>query len=361
MDEPAGGGEIGEASMGLVINIATLLRQVLARHNATGPLIALGVQATPFSRWDYADATGDARDGPNAPMSDRELYRSWGFAECVNLDISDYEGADISFDLNSEYLPERLTGKFGAVLNGGTMEHVFHVPNCLTNMTRMLAPIGYVIHITPLHNWVDHGFYQFGPTLLFDYYDAAGFEILESAACFFHPGATEWSVLPAPLGTFGTGGCGALDGRAALHVFLAKRNGHVIEKPIPIQSLYAAHQRRPKNSRWFPPLTISGGRIIDTEEPEVLSVRSFEPENGFAWRCALPELSERADTSEYPVRSRLALFEDDLLLGPPHSAHQNIRTLGYGRYSHWGTNLYFSTSDASDPNRNGRRYTVKCP
>ncbi len=36
-----------------------------------------------------------------------------------------------------------------------------------------------------------------------------------------------------------------------------------------------------------------------------------------------------------------------------------MRSLGGGRYSHWGTHLFFTTSDNSDPRSNGRRYTVK--
>jgi hypothetical protein len=51
--------------------------------------------------------------------------------------------------------------------------------------------------------------------------------------------------------------------------------------------------------------------------------------------------------------------------------HDDIRALGGGRYSHWigsdqGTpdgvlesSLYFSASDNSDPNENGRRYSIR--
>jgi pectate lyase len=43
-------------------------------------------------------------------------------------------------------------------------------------------------------------------------------------------------------------------------------------------------------------------------------------------------------------------------MGPAHSFHQEIRESGRGRFSHWGTDLLFSTSDNSDPNTNGRSY-----
>src|SRR5205085_9295433 len=61
---------------------------------------------------------------------------------------------------------------------------------------------------------------------------------------------------------------------------------------------------------------------------------------------------------EAPSSSRLRLCEDGRRLGPVHSEHAAIASAGHGRYSHWGDTLYFSTIDGSDPNINGRRYTV---
>lgn len=57
--------------------------------------------------------------------------------------------------------------------------------------------------------------------------------------------------------------------------------------------------------------------------------------------------------------SILMLFEDDVLLGPAHSTHNTIAVQGRGMYSDWGTYLYFSTPDNTDPRTNGRTYTVK--
>lgn len=84
-------------------------------------------------------------------------------------------------------------------------------------------------------------------------------------------------------------------------------------------------------------------------------------EDGYCWMVPLPTLKSIADASERPVHSKLLLFENDKLLVPPHSLHEDIRTLGGGRYSHWNENLYFSSSDGSDPNNNGRKYRVVYP
>jgi hypothetical protein len=53
------------------------------------------------------------------------------------------------------------------------------------------------------------------------------------------------------------------------------------------------------------------------------------------------------------------LTENGRPLGPGGALHEDIRQMGQGRYSHWGGGLYFSTSDNSDPNTNGRKYILR--
>jgi len=59
--------------------------------------------------------------------------------------------------------------------------------------------------------------------------------------------------------------------------------------------------------------------------------------------------------------SKVRLLEDGQYLGPAAVSHDDIRTLGRGRYSHWGAQIYFSSSDSSDPNTNGRVYSLVPP
>ena len=58
------------------------------------------------------------------------------------------------------------------------------------------------------------------------------------------------------------------------------------------------------------------------------------------------------------VRSRLDLWENGTKLGPRHAGHAEIENEGGGRFSHWEGAVIFSTSDGSDPNLNGRRYSI---
>jgi hypothetical protein len=80
--------------------------------------------------------------------------------------------------------------------------------------------------------------------------------------------------------------------------------------------------------------------------------------DGNAYIAKIPELEITSDSSGFPDRSTLAVCEGEERLRPSHSVHSEIRTEGDGRFSHWDKELYFSTSDNSDPNSNGRTYTV---
>jgi len=81
-------------------------------------------------------------------------------------------------------------------------------------------------------------------------------------------------------------------------------------------------------------------------------------EIGLCWITRLENLKLFADDTEHTHRSELLLYEDDKLLQSAHAMHDDIRNLGAGQYSHWGEDLYFSTSDGSDPNTNGHVYRI---
>jgi predicted dehydrogenase len=96
----------------------------------------------------------------------------------------------------------------------------------------------------------------------------------------------------------------------------------------------------------------------ESEQSWALSA-PFRPDGGAAWIADLPpELWPETDNNEAPYRSWLRLLEDDRELGPAHAIHVKIQEAGDGRYSFWIDVVYFSTSDGSDPNGNGRTYSV---
>lgn len=83
----------------------------------------------------------------------------------------------------------------------------------------------------------------------------------------------------------------------------------------------------------------------------------FRRAGQFGWLADLPSaLHDETDQNEQPFRCRLKLYEQGKLLGPAHALHRRIEDSGAGAYSFWDNVLYFSTSDGTDPNTNGRRY-----
>jgi FkbM family methyltransferase len=87
----------------------------------------------------------------------------------------------------------------------------------------------------------------------------------------------------------------------------------------------------------------------------------FTKTGGECWTCDLSVFQTEGDTPETPDFSSLLIYEDNRLLGPAHTMHEDICNKGHGRYSHWHSALYFSTSDGTDPNTNNRIYTLIFP
>lgn len=84
------------------------------------------------------------------------------------------------------------------------------------------------------------------------------------------------------------------------------------------------------------------------------TLTNTEQEQGFCFKATVNVPVE----SDCEGASSLVVFEDGVPLPGPHSRHEDIRTKGGGRYSHWRDHVYFSATDNSDVRTNGRIYTV---
>jgi hypothetical protein len=106
------------------------------------------------------------------------LFKMLGFSQVFEMDSNKYEQASFIHDLNVPVGPE-LAEKFDLVFDGGTTEHVFDVRTSLSNIHKMVKTGGYVFHSLPLTGWVNHGFYQFCPNLLYEFYRANKFDNIQ--------------------------------------------------------------------------------------------------------------------------------------------------------------------------------------
>jgi SAM-dependent methyltransferase len=100
-------------------------------------------------------------------------------SEVKSIDNSDFEGATYVHDMNKP-IPEFLKFKFDTVIDSGTTEHVFNVPQALMNCSEFCKPGGQILHISPANNLCGHGFWQFSPELFFSLYcEENGYEETE--------------------------------------------------------------------------------------------------------------------------------------------------------------------------------------
>ena len=83
----------------------------------------------------------------------------------------------------------------------------------------------------------------------------------------------------------------------------------------------------------------------------------FRSDGGNAWMAAAPwPMSD--DLAGWRDGLTACIYEDGVRLLHAHAPHDAIRTSGGGLYAHLGRWIWFSTSDNSNPNINGRRYEV---
>ena len=142
-----------------------------------------------------------SRVSSNAPQSDgnltdRQLFGSLWFDRISALDADAYENPDVIFDLNRQAVPDELLHRFELAFDGGTLEHVFDIAAALRNICRMVKTGGRIVHISPMSNCVDHGFYSFSPTLFADFYLANQWLVHRLAIARFvrDPSSEPWEI-----------------------------------------------------------------------------------------------------------------------------------------------------------------------
>jgi hypothetical protein len=112
-------------------------------------------------------------------------------AEKVSVaDCSGYENPDYLIDLNND-IGKELEEQFDVIVDVGTLEHVFDISTALFNLAKMLKIGGQIILILPASGCIDHGFYSFSPTLLFDFFSNNGFH---NFSCYLLEGS-QFSVM----------------------------------------------------------------------------------------------------------------------------------------------------------------------
>lgn len=134
-----------------------------------------GIRISPHARIDY-----DKTPHPFAErlISDASFFSLFTDAVVKASDVSDYEGAEIVFDL-SDSIPSSLHQVFDFIYNGSVLDNVFDPAACIRNVSRMLKPDAVVFHYEGSSH-SSPAYLKFSPDWFFDYYALNGFADFQS-------------------------------------------------------------------------------------------------------------------------------------------------------------------------------------
>jgi SAM-dependent methyltransferase len=239
--------------MGISAGTLKLIPLTLMGKHPAGRVITFGVQRVeggyedvisamsavryPAHHLDVDEITYDALSPSyrgHRRIHQETLFKVLGFEQIESVDYFPAEKPTHQIDLNYP-IPSELHGYYDLVYDGGCMEHCFNVAQVMANAIALLKPGGRVIHHAPMNREINHGFYQFSPTIFFDYYDANGFSELEMRIHFQLPEQESYfsydprrdSPLPFSFGF------------EEMYIFFSARKRMPVDKVVfPLQSRY---------------------------------------------------------------------------------------------------------------------------
>lgn len=169
------------------------------------------------------------------------VFGMLGFSSVTVLDCSAFEGAEIIFDLNCADLPGKLMEQYDMIIDHGTLEHVFHLPNALNNVYRMLKQQGRVMFSAPSGNFFDHGFYMLQPTLFSDWLTVNQWKVESIQVVQFTPNQETEPCFFADYepGLFEAVSYGKMDSKLYLTASVATKTDRTSGDKCPQQGAYA--------------------------------------------------------------------------------------------------------------------------
>lgn len=158
--------------MALTFLDASLLLACSPKLPAGADVLMLGRQANALEASDLAVLQarhGRALDGLTSDASpwSEPFFHRLGAATVESLDYSAYEGAALIHDMNLPWPSGSPPRQYDLVHDGGTLEHVFHLPQALSNAMSLVKPGGLFAGVSPCDGWLGHGFHQPQPELFF--------------------------------------------------------------------------------------------------------------------------------------------------------------------------------------------------
>lgn len=127
-----------------------------------------------------------------------KLFKKFGFLNVDSLDYSSYENANIIHDMNKSIEVDR---KYDYIYDGGTIEHIFNMPQVLENVINLLNVGGIFCSVTCNNNFSGHGIYQFSPEFFLSTFTPKyGMEIKEIYIARINSEYVEWINVNSHMG-----------------------------------------------------------------------------------------------------------------------------------------------------------------
>lgn len=171
-----------EVKMGIATPFAKLLVKARSEDTEFGDTVTIGRQSLSVPRRELRKMVAMLEqeihyEPPNDGFADKFIETFLGGRSVEAIDYSDYQQADIIHDLNLP-VPGELVNKYDALIDGGSLEHIFDVKQVLTNYMNLIKPGGNIFIYTTANNLCGHGFYQFSPELFYRVFEPEnGFEV----------------------------------------------------------------------------------------------------------------------------------------------------------------------------------------
>ncbi|WP_420263652.1 hypothetical protein [Candidatus Magnetominusculus dajiuhuensis] len=187
--------------MGISVSTMRLIARTMKDRHLSGMCVTYGVQGVEgqysdvrkilsMEGYKYRDIDKDSIIMDNITHFGKTIHQSvlfnmLGFDVVDSIDVSARENPTHVLNLNKP-IEQTLHCRYDMVYDGGTAEHCFNITEVLSNTVRLLKAGGIVIHHLPISGYLEHGYYQISPSLLFDFYNANDFTDIEAKIHISH-------------------------------------------------------------------------------------------------------------------------------------------------------------------------------
>jgi SAM-dependent methyltransferase len=211
----------GERLRGLLLAYPDLLvpRAGLAQILGEAALAGVPERADAAPTWEYHGLRG-----MKEPLYDSLAVLERMGVDSVVVDAAKLRGIERIVDLNHP-LPADLARSFDVVVDTGTCEHCFNVAQAFANACEALAVGGMLVHAAPLTR-INHGFWNFSPTVYPDFFEDNGFDLLSMAGV---TGDLVQGMRPFEVELFGRSN---VPPGAALYVIAQRREIRPLKWPV---------------------------------------------------------------------------------------------------------------------------------